>query len=57
MNTFTYFVKYNINGKSGGTITVEARNSSEAKSMAMAEIQSKPACVGQRIYIASVSKR
>ena len=52
----TYFVKFNIDGRAGGEIVVEARDSSSAKRMAMAELQGRAGYVGKKIYISSVSK-
>lgn len=51
-----YFVKFNLDGKPGGEIVVEARDSSAAKRMAMAELQGRAGYAGKKIYISSVSK-
>ena len=53
---YTYFVKFNVDGRSGGEIVVEARDSSAARRMAMAELQGRAGYAGKRIYITSVIK-
>ena len=53
---YKYFVKFNVDGKTCGEIVVEARDSSAAKRMAMAELQGRAGFAGKRIYISSVTK-
>lgn len=51
-----YFVKFNVDGRPGGEIIVEARDSSAAKRMAMAEIKGRPGYADKRIYVQAAQK-
>lgn len=51
-----YFVKFNLDGRPGGEISVDARDSSQARRMAMAELQGRAGYAGKRITITTVSK-
>lgn len=52
----TYIVRFSVNGKSAGAITVEAPNSAVARQLALGEIGGKPGYEGKRITINGVSK-
>ena len=54
--TTKYFVKFNLDGRPGGEISVDARDSSQARRMAMAELQGRAGYAGKRITITTVSK-
>lgn len=51
-----YYVKFNVDGKPGGEIVVEARDSSQAKRMAKAEIEGRAGYAGKKIYISGAQK-
>lgn len=52
----TYIVRFSVNGKPAGAITVEAPNSSAARQIALGEIGGMTGYEGKRISINSVSK-
>lgn len=57
MNMHTYYVKFNVDGRPGGEIVVEARDISAAKRVAMAELQGRAGYAGRRIVITSTIKQ
>lgn len=52
----TFEVRFNVNGKSGGSQIVTARDSAQAKRVAMGELQGRPGYEGKRISITSVQE-
>lgn len=50
----TFEVRFNVNGKSAGSQIVTARDSAQAKRVAMGDLQGRPGYEGKRISITSV---
>lgn len=53
---YKFIVKFYVDGKIGGEIVVEARDSTSAKRIALGELQGRIGYAGKRITLGSVSK-
>lgn len=51
MDMKTYEYRFNVDGKPGGSVIVEARDSMMAKRLAMAQIQGRAGFAGKRITL------
>ena len=51
-----FYAKFSVNGRSGGEIIVEARDTSAARRMAEAQLKSNVAYAGQKVYVGPVGK-
>lgn len=51
-----YNVTFRVDGKNGGSIMVEAQNSSQARNLAKAELERSAGYVGKKIYVGSASE-
>ena len=54
--TSKFFVKFNVDGRPGGEIIVEARDSSAARRTAMAELNCRAGYSGKKIAVTMVMK-
>ena len=52
----TYRIKFSIDGRPGGEIYVDARDSFSAKRVALGELQGRAGYYGKRISVTSVLK-
>ena len=51
-----YEVRFRVDGRTAGSVVVEAKDSVQAKRIALGEIQGRPGYEGKRITISGVSE-